>query len=258
MKYGPDSLTKTCTHDGCAKPLRAKGLCISHYNAINRTPNPTRQYICPTCATAFVKEAARANRYQNVYCSTSCREMHRWSSATGSWSVELPARHPARGWLAKSKAAPAPIPASECAWCGLTFQGTHRGVRNYCTRACKKRAGSTRRRALEFNAIGLYTWTDITKLWVAFSRQCAYCATPTSLPNIQAEHVVALSRGGANNLSNLLPSCGPCNSDKRDLTLAAWTIDRARRNLTRVNTTWSKSDPRYRHLTSATAKALAA
>lgn len=79
----------------------------------------------------------------------------------------------------------------------------------------------------------------------------------TPLSEIQAEHVQPLSRGGANGTTNLLPSCGPCNADKRDLALMDWNPDRERRGLAPVKTTWHPSDDRYQHLVSGSTLATA-
>ncbi|WP_426325708.1 HNH endonuclease [Microbacterium sp. E-13] len=67
-----------------------------------------------------------------------------------------------------------------------------------------------------------------------------------------------LSRGGRNDLSNLVATCRPCNSDKRDLTLSEWAEDRARRNATPVQTVFDIADPRYRHPTTRSELRLAA
>jgi 5-methylcytosine-specific restriction endonuclease McrA len=40
---------------------------------------------------------------------------------------------------------------------------------------------------------------------------CAYCG---ERPAIHQDHVVPLSKGGTDDLSNLLPSCQPCNQSK--------------------------------------------
>nr|WP_227820285.1 HNH endonuclease [Agromyces aureus] len=59
---------------------------------------------------------------------------------------------------------------------------------------------------------------------------CAYCEAPCSgLP--EPEHVVPLSRGGRNDMTNLVAACRTCNSDKNDMTLNEWQTDRARRGL---------------------------
>ncbi|WP_396653194.1 HNH endonuclease [Microbacterium sp. BE35] len=83
--------------------------------------------------------------------------------------------------------------------------------------------------------------------------RCAYCTEHLPAADLQAEHVTPLSRGGDNGLNNILPSCAPCNSDKRDLLLSEWNTDRERRGLPPRITTWSDTDARYQHLTQAVA-----
>lgn len=97
-----------------------------------------------------------------------------------------------------------------------------------------------------------YTWAQVVGLWVAFGKKCAYCREDLPLVDLNAEHVAALARGGANNIGNILPSCSLCNSDKRDLTMSEWKTDRARRNLPAIKTELPTSDPRYSHLTPGT------
>ena len=78
--------------------------------------------------------------------------------------------------------------------------------------------------------------------------RCAYCGTrPTRL---DPDHVVPVSRGGANYIGNLLPACPPCNSSKRDLTLDEWSDYLHQRGLPPRTTTWDSTDPRFTHLTS--------
>jgi 5-methylcytosine-specific restriction endonuclease McrA len=80
-----------------------------------------------------------------------------------------------------------------------------------------------------------------------FGYCCAYCGTKPD--RLDPDHVVPLKRGGHNVLSNLLPACNSCNSDKRDLLLKEWPADRERRGLPARATTWAEDDPRYYHLT---------
>lgn len=47
---------------------------------------------------------------------------------------------------------------------------------------------------------------------------CSYCGRPADM----TDHVIPRSRGGTDDPSNLVPSCGPCNSSKRDQTLDEW------------------------------------
>lgn len=58
---------------------------------------------------------------------------------------------------------------------------------------------------------------------VVFARDnytCQYCkATKVEL---ECDHVEPISRGGSNELGNLITSCGPCNKSKRDKWLTEW------------------------------------
>jgi hypothetical protein len=56
---------------------------------------------------------------------------------------------------------------------------------------------------------------------VVFDRdgtECRYCGDEANT----VDHVVPLSRGGTNDLSNLTPACKPCNSSKRDRLVEEW------------------------------------
>jgi hypothetical protein len=48
---------------------------------------------------------------------------------------------------------------------------------------------------------------------------CVYCG---SVERLACDHIVARSRGGRNELSNLAAACQSCNSSKRDRPLALW------------------------------------
>ncbi|MBL3699247.1 HNH endonuclease [Leucobacter luti] len=205
---------------------------------------------CSCCGTVFSREKRNQKRYAAAYCSYLCRDYDKYGPRT----QHLPKDHMARmtgktcEWTPPKPASPFTI---ECGWCEATFQ-SNRATTEYCQNACKSRASRTRRRGREYGARGTYTWGEVVRLWAKFDKACAYCRTPTALTEVQAEHVVALARGGANNIGNILPSCGPCNSDKRDLSMSEWRADRNRRELDPVVTHWAPDDARYAHLTPAT------
>lgn len=240
---------RTCEVDECDRKHVAKGMCGTHYNKA-KYPAEVRHrkipHVCDCCGGTFEREG-RAARYANTYCSYLCRDYAKGSTLT----CKLPADHWVYMFGASSEWKPK-VPASfNCAWCEKPGVRS-RTQRTFCAKACAVRAKRASRRGREFNAPGAFTWAELVRLWVAFDKACAYCAKPTSLSNIQAEHVHPLSKGGRNDLSNLLPSCGPCNSDKRDLLLPDWALDRGRRALPAVTTTWDDNDPRFRHLVTPT------
>lgn len=48
---------------------------------------------------------------------------------------------------------------------------------------------------------------------------CAYCGTAITLKTMQADHVVPLHKGGADEVGNMLPACRSCNHYKSTLTV---------------------------------------
>lgn len=48
---------------------------------------------------------------------------------------------------------------------------------------------------------------------------CAYCGYPWPT---EVDHVIPFSRGGADDVSNYAPACGPCNASKLDFTPDEW------------------------------------
>jgi len=62
--------------------------------------------------------------------------------------------------------------------------------------------------------------SEVDKLWEFFDSQCAYCGVylDRSRREGHADHLVSVTLGGNNSLSNFVLSCGKCNGDyKRDM-----------------------------------------
>lgn len=241
------SMPKLCTIDGCGKTFRARGLCATHYNQQHQ-PNRHRkvEMQCGCCGKIVIKDSGRDKRYKSVYCSQLCRD---YATCGHGTTCVIPSDHWSR-WIGKTSVW-VPPKHFECGWCGETC--TVSGTRDtYCTDRCRLKAKRVRRRCREYGAAGTYTWAQVTSLWLAFNMACAYCRDHIDLTDVQAEHVAALAKGGANNIGNILPSCASCNSDKRDLTLTEWRNDRARRQLPEVATELPRYDSRYAHLSPST------
>ncbi len=232
---------RTCTTPGCDKPHRAKGLCATHYNKQN--PNKYRMVTvqCGYCGSDCEKEAGRANKYANLYCSTQCRDWDRHGTC------KLPANHWARWYGRTSRwATPRVERVVECEWCEQGFTTARTGHR-YCGPRCNAKASKARRRAREHSAPGEFTWAQVMRIHIIANRMCSYCdAVQASQPD--PDHVVPLSRGGRNDIGNILPCCKQCNGDKADMTLAEWAEYRARRGKPAIRTEFNRSDPRFAHL----------
>lgn len=68
------------------------------------------------------------------------------------------------------------------------------------------------------HAVGNVTFEQIKYLYSRFS-SCAYCGK--NKPNT-IDHVIPLSKGGTNNIDNLIPVCVNCNSKKGNKSLIEW------------------------------------
>lgn len=235
---------RTCTMPECDKPHRARDLCSTHYNQQQPNRHKPRTVACAFCGEPTETTGGGGRRY-GATCSPLCK--HR---LTHGWSEPLPADHWAL-WYGKTSTwkPPAVQPArfitGWCRECGGPFTGSNNGDPHiYCSKKCRCRVGRRIRRAREHEAGGNYTWPEVIRLWISIDRCCAYCAQPTTV--LEPDHVIPLSKGGSNSITNVVPSCGPCNRDKRDLLLSEWSSDRARRGLEPRTL-----DPRLQHLTHA-------
>lgn len=252
---------RLCTIDGCTNKHVAKGLCSGHYNRSRYTHeqrHPKKVDACVVCG-ALVLKYPSGNRYRTV-CSYDCR----YVLQTGRTKAEAQAakrRHQELvGPMPKVRTTEAPttvVPSSTrpllsvpCGWCGLMFIHDTRVTGAevlYCTARCAKARGRHVRKAREHGATGAFTLAELVRVWLRFGKCCAYCEQPIEgLPD--PDHVNPLSRGGSNSVTNILPACRLCNSDKNDMSLSEWPADRARRGLPARVTTWSSGDPRVAHL----------
>lgn len=71
------------------------------------------------------------------------------------------------------------------------------------------------RRAREANAEGSFTLEEFNQLVIHCGNQCLCCRYRFTDENpTVADHIVPLSRGGVNSISNIQPLCGRCNRKK--------------------------------------------
>ncbi len=73
------------------------------------------------------------------------------------------------------------------------------------------RAANQRRRFRKIGNGGTYTAAEWQTLCNQYGNVCLACGAAAPLT---VDHVVPLSKGGANGIENIQPLCGPCNSRK--------------------------------------------
>lgn len=79
----------------------------------------------------------------------------------------------------------------------------------------KKRHLENRRRASKFENGGSHTLAQRLEKFEILGNVCFYCQKPKPLT---VDHNIPLSRGGTDNIENILPACRSCNSKKNAMT----------------------------------------
>ena len=72
-------------------------------------------------------------------------------------------------------------------------------------------------RARRLGATGNHTTGEFLQVVNRFDNKCLRCGE--TFDQLTEDHVVPLSRGGSDSISNIQPLCHPCNSAKRDKTI---------------------------------------
>jgi 5-methylcytosine-specific restriction endonuclease McrA len=86
----------------------------------------------------------------------------------------------------------------------------------------KRRNNESRRRAkIKRNGEFLILPSELRQL---YSSPCSNCGTTKQ---IEADHVIPVSRGGRHSIGNLQPMCRSCNSSKRDKFMVEWRMRRS-------------------------------
>lgn len=170
---------------------------------------------CPQCG---IERVLQKNASQKEYCSLACWSLHRRK-----------------------------YPERTCNFCNKLFysyveskEGSKSHSNKYCSKGCadkgrtlpleeykkrryeytkkyrlenpdKARQYKNNRRAREMGAEGSFTATEWTELKEKHKQMCALCGKKEKLT---VDHIVPLSKGGSNYITNIQPLCMPCNSKK--------------------------------------------
>ncbi|NSL51712.1 HNH endonuclease [Calidifontibacillus erzurumensis] len=117
----------------------------------------------------------------------------------------------------KDKRQPGGI-TNRCAACKYSYYETLRGRANRAYHNAKERAE-------KFGVKNDLSFEQVIKLFEVFDG-CSYCGCLESDGEpIELEHIVSMSRGGANSLDNVLRACRRCNTRKSDKPLVTFFLE---------------------------------
>lgn len=224
---------RRCEVAECDRAHESSGYCKPHWRQFRGRPTPQVLLVCDheLCDNTMLRDRVRTRKH-GQYCSDKCRAAVVFDIG---FSTPLPADHWAL-WYGKACRWVTPLLERGCYECGEMFIPGRRGVVIFCSEACSVRVKRRRRRARERGADGDYSTADVLAGWLAIGRCCTYCERFLDEHEVTADHFIPLARGGSNWPENIVPACGLCNSDKRDLLFPEWLVDRERRGLdSRVN-----------------------
>lgn len=88
----------------------------------------------------------------------------------------------------------------------------HAGTEKYLA---ARRITNQARRARLRGALGKFTQDELKTKFAYFGNRCVYCLKPDKLT---IDHKIPLSRGGSNQLANIVPACRFCNNSKNSKT----------------------------------------
>lgn len=83
----------------------------------------------------------------------------------------------------------------------------------------KIRHRNSQRKYRERGAPGSHLRTEWLEKCNLLGWSCSYCDTPLDTKTVTKDHVTPISRGGSNDIDNVVPCCSSCNSRKKDKTI---------------------------------------
>ena len=84
------------------------------------------------------------------------------------------------------------------------------------------KANTRNRRSRIRQAEGKHTAKEIREQYARQKQKCYYCHKPLRWGEHTVDHVIPISRGGSNSISNIVIACGHCNYSKNDRLPHEW------------------------------------
>lgn len=154
-----------------------------------------RNVECFQCRKIFQRTVGNI-RFSKLFCSRSCQ----WQDKSIQPQPQL---HTPEAIRAKNLAHRG---AANGMWKGGITLGEN--IKVY------RNAYIKRRRAQAYKAGGKHTAQEWASLKGCFGNRCLGCWRPEAITQLTEDHIVPLSRGGSDDISNIQPLCRSCNSRK--------------------------------------------
>lgn len=177
-----------CTVEECPRVPVARGYCNTHYNQVWR--NGTLQIIQPKIpGRSCDREGCLGTHYGKGLCK------QHWSALPENIAKRVK-------WGKDNKKSHA---RSNSKWRSHNLDS---GRASRAERRAKERAGGS---------FSVWEWQQLLE---RHNYSCFYCDGEGNPLTI--DHVLPLSKGGLNSITNIVPACGSCNYSKRDMTIREW------------------------------------
>lgn len=165
------------------------------------------------------------------FCKSVNRDKERAKELSAAWRAANPERAKANrdAWLSKH---PEVLTRSQRNWRINHKERVQEYTRKYRAShrdAIKKRTNQYRnrnkdkvkhwralRKYRERGAPGSHSHVEWLEKCSLSSWLCFYCGTLLDQKTVTRDHVVPISRGGSNDIDNIVPCCSSCNSKKKD------------------------------------------
>lgn len=222
-----DSPTKKCTTVGCVKPLRARGMCSTHYNQQMTDRHKPRTTPCAWCGTPVTGSGGGGRKYGSA-CSTACRgHLYALSAraerkASGTDIVHVPRTQRTDSRPRPTHATRARWFAGNCYTCGTTYVSETTSIT--CSASCAVSKASAdraehkhRRRARERAAY--VAPVDRRTIYDRDDWTCWLCHLPIDrdadaqsdmAPSL--DHMIPLANGGTHEPGNTRTAHRLCNA----------------------------------------------
>ncbi|MEV6024830.1 HNH endonuclease [Streptomyces sp. NPDC052036] len=174
----------------------------------NYTPRPKAD-ACAWCGGTMSRRRADAK-----FCGQSCYLKAQYKRKVGTALRSRPCGHCGERM---------PLSTAHRVYCsGRCSRRAYFEANPEKVRAAKRRGNHQRRAMLAHTERYSVTARDLSRLWGRYEDGCAYCGERS--PSLHQEHVIPISRGGADGIGNLVPACPDCNLAKGDRTVMEWRL----------------------------------